>query len=351
MTLLSDQAEDIRALMGSADPGAIWAIGGPDGVQAQSDAATTARDTLFDVDGLAPVLALWPALGTLVAEGTLRLHTPLTSYATPPTKTPPATPAVGASDARATAGASGAPTAVGPLGAGGAAGGLGAIAPGTVTAASGLGTPAAGASDARAAAGASGAPTASGPLGAGGAAGGLGTARATGGAGAADAGGGLGVTAHHLLTHPGGTAALTRLAEHLAGCSLADLAATRVWQPLGMTRTHYADGTLRAPLADLVRFLSHLLAPADTGSAGTGISRAWTGESLRIRTGELTPPRGLLWHPTPHGAWSHHAPTPAGPALWISPRHHRWALLLPTTPHPHLRTSFRDTAFPPTGPR
>lgn len=197
--------------------------------------------------GLDAVLALWPAIGLLVGEGTLRLHTPLAAY--------------------------GDPAALG--------------APGTAT-------------------------------------------------------------AHHLLTHPGGTAALTRLAEHLSGTPLADLAATRVWHPLGMTRTHHAaDGTLRAPVADLVCFLRHLLAPTDTGSAGSAITRAWTTESLRIRTGELTPPRGLLWHPAPHGTWSHHAPTPAGPALWISPRHHRWALLLPTTPDPHLRTAFRDTAFPP----
>ncbi|MFC9292725.1 hypothetical protein ACFTWH_36270 [Streptomyces sp. NPDC057011] len=258
MTLLSDQAEDIRALMGPADPGALWAVGGPEGVQAASDTAAAAGDTLFDVDGLATILALWPAIGTLVDEGTLRLHTPLTAYATPPPN-------------------------------------------------------------------------------------------ATGTAAAASAPGAL--TAHHLLTHAGGSAALTRLAEELSGSPLADLAAARVWRPLGMSRTHYADGALRAPVADLVRFLSHLLAPADTGSGAGGISRAWTAESLRIRTGELTPPRGLLWHPTPHGAWSHHAPGPTGPALWISPRHHRWALLLPTTPHPHLRTSFRDTAFPPTGPR
>ncbi|MFD9411167.1 hypothetical protein ACFWBN_29655 [Streptomyces sp. NPDC059989] len=247
MTLLSDQADDIRALVGSADPGAVWAVGGPDGVQAQSDGAAAAGDALFDVGGLAAVLAVWPVVGALADEGTLGLHTPLAAYG----------------DVAATG------------------------APGTAT-------------------------------------------------------------VHHLLTRADGAAALARLAEHLSGSPLAELAATRVWHPLGMTRTHYADGVLHAPLADLVRFLSHLLAPPETG---VGITRAWTAQSLRIRTGELTPPRGLLWHPAPHGAWSHHAPTPAGPALWISPRHHRWALLLPTTPHPHLRTAFRDRAFPPTGPR
>lgn len=117
-----------------------------------------------------------------------------------------------------------------------------------------------------------------------------------------------------------------------------------------MTRTRFADDTLRAPLTDLVRFLRHLLSPADPDGSGgpgspAGITRAWTTESLRIRTGELTPSRGLLWHPAPHGVWTHPAPAPGGPALWISPRHHRWALLLPTSPATQLRTAFRTAAF------
>lgn len=261
MTLLSDQAEDIRALVESADPGAVWAVGGPEGVHAAStgrpaepvagtaadppaagdgDAAGAEPDDL-DVDGLATVLALWPALGSLVADGALHLHTPLTAY------------------------------------------GDTASAPGT--------------------------------------------------------------TAHHLLTHPEGTAALTRLAETLAGTSLAELAATRVWQPLGMTRTRFADGTLRAPLADLVRFPCHLLAPD-----GPGIAPAWTAESLRIRTGELIPARGLLWHPAPHGVWAHHAPAPEAPALWVAPRLRRWALLLPASAPAPLRTAFREAAFTPPPP-
>ncbi|MEU9252974.1 hypothetical protein AB0D66_14145 [Streptomyces sp. NPDC048270] len=249
MTLLSDQADDIRALVGSADPGATWAVGGPDGVHAASHACDGAA---LDLGPLAAVLALWPALGTLVEEGALRLHTPLTAY-------------------------------------------------GDEAAA---GTPA-------------------------------------------------GTTAHHLLTHADGTAALTRLAEHLAGGPLAELAATRVWHPLGMARTRYADGALHAPLADLVRFLSHLADPADPADPAdrdgpTGITRAWTAESLRIRTGELTPARGLLWHPAPHGVWTHPAPSVTGPALWVCPGRHRWALLLPTLPpdrHTPLRAAFRDAAF------
>ncbi|MFI8453654.1 hypothetical protein [Streptomyces erythrochromogenes] len=257
MTLLSDQADAVRALVESADPGAVWAVGGPDGPHAGSGAA----DDVHDVGGLTAVLALWPAVGTLVDEGALRLHTPLTAY-------------------------------------------------GDEAAA---GTPA-------------------------------------------------GTTAHHLLTHAGGTAALTRLVEHLSETPLAELVAVRVWNPLGMTRTRLADGTLRAPLADLALFLRHLLhpsapsapggpvAPGDGGgaSAGAPLTRAWTAESLRIRTGELTPARGLLWHPAPHGVWTHHAPTDPGPAVWISPRHHRWAVLLPAA-HGPLRTTFREAVFTPDG--
>ncbi|MFF4426190.1 hypothetical protein ACFY04_36350 [Streptomyces sp. NPDC001549] len=248
MTPLCDQATAVRALVESADPGAVWAVGGPGGPQAGSDGGHPA-DAAFDVDALSGALALWPVIGSLVDEGALRLHTPLAAYGD--------------------------------------------------TAAEGI--PA-------------------------------------------------GTTAHHLLTHPGGTAALThlthltRLAEQLSGRPLADLAATRVWHPLGMTGTRFTDGTLRAPLADLVRFLCHLLDPVDPA----GVSRAWTTESLRIRTGELTPARGLLWDPAPHGVWTHHAPQDGGPALWVSPRHRRWAVLLPTVGRGAPRTAFREAAFAPT---
>ncbi|MER7827984.1 hypothetical protein ABTX85_36125 [Streptomyces sp. NPDC096097] len=243
-----DQAAAVRTLVESADPGAVWAVGGPEGPQAGSDGGHPA-DAAFDVDGLGAALALWPAIGSLVDEGALRLHTPLAAYG----------------DAAAE------------------------------------GTPG-------------------------------------------------GTTAHHLLTHPGGIAHLahlTRLVEHLSGSPLADLAAARVWHPLGMTGTGYTDGTLRAPLADLGRFLRHLLAPGNP-AASTGISRTWTTESLRIRTGELTPARGLLWDPAPHGIWTHHAPQDGGPTLWISPRHHRWAVLLPTAGQSTSRTAFREAAFAPT---
>ncbi|MFG2973013.1 hypothetical protein ACGFYY_08405 [Streptomyces sp. NPDC048331] len=248
MMPLYDQAAAVRALVESADPGAVWAVGGPEGPQAGSDGGHPA-DAAFDVDGLGAVLTLWPAIGALVDEGALRLHTPLTAYGD--------------------TAAEGAPA---------------------------------------------------------------------------------GTTAHHLLTHPGGSAHLThlsRLVELLSGSPLADFAATRVWRPLGMTGTGRIDGALRAPLADLVRFLCHLLGPGDPVGA-EGISCAWTTESLRIRTGELTPARGLLWDPAPHGVWSHHAPRDGGPALWISPRHHRWAVLLPTAGRRTSRTAFREAVFAPT---
>ncbi|RSS99387.1 hypothetical protein EF910_35755 [Streptomyces sp. WAC07149] len=184
-----------------------------------------------------------------------------------------------------------------------------------------------------------------------------------------------GTTAHHLLTRCDGPApldALTRLAEHLTGTPLADCARTRVWEPLGMTRTRFAGTTLRTCPADLARFLRHLLSagdtaegsvadradpagtadPADAGAADAErpVSRAWTAESLRIRTGELTPSRGLLWHPAPAGVWTHHPPSGSGPAVWISPRQNRWALLVPGPESDGSgppRAAFREAAFGP----
>ncbi|GAA0287807.1 hypothetical protein GCM10010302_27700 [Streptomyces polychromogenes] len=229
----------IEALMRTADPDAVWAVGSADSVHAARPGPPGDWDTPLDAAALTPVLALWPVLGTLVAEGELGLHTPLTAYGRHPA-----------------------------------------------------------------------------------------------------------TTAHRLLTHgdgPDPLAALTRLAEHLAGAPLGDCARARIWQPLGMTGTRLADGVLHTTLADLTRFLRHLLSPAEHP-----VPRAWTAESLRIRTGELSPSRGLLWHPAPAGVWAHHPPSGPGPALWIAPRHDRWAILLPGPaqgPGPGPRTAFREAAF------
>ncbi|MEW2417306.1 hypothetical protein AB0953_26770 [Streptomyces sp. NPDC046866] len=259
-------ADRVHEVLRVADPEAVWAFGGPDGPLAGSEHGRYGdRDADAhadfegegvgegkdggegagrDVGALFPVLALWPVIGSLVAEEVLRLHTPLTAYGHEAAADTPS-----------------------------------------------------------------------------------------------------GTTTHHLLTHPGGRraahtahAALTRLAEHLGGGPLAELAATRIWQPLGMTGTRCTGGTLEAPLADLGRFLGVLL-----GRSDHPVPRTWTTESLRIRTGELTPARGLLWYPGPHGTWTYGDTA----AVWVAPALRRWAVLLPAAPRGPLRTSFREAVFAP----
>ncbi|MET9700263.1 serine hydrolase domain-containing protein [Streptomyces sp. NPDC006529] len=232
-------ADELRAAAeAAAGPAATWAIGDREGFLAGSGPA----DAPVEADGLGPVVALWPVIGTLVAEGALSLHTPLTAYCD----------------------------------------------------------------------------------------------EATGGA-----------TAHHLLTHAadaGSCATLGGIAEHLTGRPLADLAATRVWHPLGMVRTALTGaGRLHSTVEDLGRFLRHLLAGPDQP-----LTRAWITESLRIRTGELTPARGLLWHPAPgtdrrQDTWTHHGP--GGADLWVSPLRGRWALLVAPCADAPVRGAFRAAAF------
>jgi CubicO group peptidase (beta-lactamase class C family) len=159
------------------------------------------------------------------------------------------------------------------------------------------------------------------------------------------------------------------LAEHLTGQPLDQLATTRIWQPLGMTETTYGplspeevvrsapteldDETGRhlkgrahdfsarllggvcgiagvfSTVTDLATFAGHMLTP--TASAPC-FGPTWVRESLQIHTGDLTPPRGLFWHPAPgtnaeaDDVWVHYGFT--GTALWISPTHQKWATLL-----------------------
>ncbi|MGW3555821.1 serine hydrolase domain-containing protein [Streptomyces sp. NPDC000963] len=182
------------------------------------------------------------------------------------------------------------------------------------------------------------------------------------------------------------------LAEHLAGQPLNHLATSRVWDPLGMTETRFgplpADMIARcAPteldeatgthlkgtahdfsarllggtcgiagtfstLTDLGRFLQHMLAPMQAA-----FSQSWTTDSLRIRTGELTPARGLFWHPAPgtelrDDIWVHYGFT--GTGMWINPKQQRWAILLTNKlyftrdrePLTAVRGRFRELAFP-----
>ncbi|MFG2077000.1 serine hydrolase domain-containing protein [Nonomuraea maritima] len=179
------------------------------------------------------------------------------------------------------------------------------------------------------------------------------------------------------------------LAEHLTTTPLDQLASERIWEPLGMTRTRFGplpahDRARCAPteldpdtgahlqgvahdfsarllggvcgiagvfsdMDDLARFQRHLLNPAPS----VGYSDAWVTESLQIHTGDLTPKRGLFWHPAPgnDGTYVHYGFT--GTALWISPKQARWAILLTNKLHYSrereplmtIRNAFRTLAF------
>ncbi|MER6098042.1 serine hydrolase domain-containing protein [Streptomyces sp. NPDC001728] len=209
-----------------------------------------------------------------------------------------------------------------------------------------------------------------------------------------------GVLAEPLRHRPGEAVAYTDraalvlgyLAEHLTRTPLPRLAGERVWAPLAMRETRYGplpaairercapteyDEGTGAPLrgtvhdfsarllggacgiagvftttADVGGFLRHLLAPVP----GT-FSADWTADSLRVRTGELDPPRGLFWHPAPgtdpaDGVWAHFGFT--GTGMWVSPARGRWAVLLTNRlrltrdpgPLARVRDAFRALAFP-----
>ena len=207
---------------------------------------------------------------------------------------------------------------------------------------------------------------------------------------------------HEALHRPPGEAVeytdraalvLGYLAEHLSAQPLDALAADRIWRPLGMTETTFGpltpetvsrsapteldDETGRhikgtahdfsarllggvcgiagvfSTATDLAAFARHMLNPAQSA-----FGPAWSADSLRIHTGTLTPARGLFWHPAPDTTpeaddiWVHYGFT--GTAMWISPTHQKWAVLLTNklyytrdrAPLTGVRNAFRSLAFP-----
>ncbi|WP_328967425.1 serine hydrolase domain-containing protein [Streptomyces sp. NBC_00239] len=282
MTLTADPLDTLlrAAVRDRVHSGAVWAIGDASGILAEGAAGPrTGPDTEFELAGLGRILDVWPAVGALVGEGALQLHTPLGGYLTELAGHPLA----------------------------------GVTAHHLLTHTAGLRGPAHDGLD-------------------------------RGGAGDTD-GGHAGGRALLLRTVPHrppseaveysdrAAAVLGHLVEHLSGRPPARLAAERIWQPLGMTRTRVrrpsagaADPGVCSVINDLARFLRHLLGP-DPEPFGA----AWVRDSLRIRTGELAPPRGLFWHPAAgthrrQDLWVHHGP--AGSGVWISPTQARWAVLL-----------------------
>ncbi|MCX4744544.1 beta-lactamase family protein [Kitasatospora sp. NBC_01287] len=199
------------------------------------------------------------------------------------------------------------------------------------------------------------------------------------------------------------------LAEYRTGRPLDELAAERIWRPLGMRATRFgplpaelttrcapteADPATGAPFRgvvhdpsarllggicgiagvfstaeDLALFLRHLLDPAarpgppykpgrsdGAHGAGPGFGAAWTAQSLTVRTGSLEPARGLFWQVAPRSdpaadIWVHYGFT--GTGMWLSPRLGRWAVLLTnrvrlsreSQPLTDLRDAFRALAF------
>ncbi|MFC9626425.1 serine hydrolase domain-containing protein [Streptomyces sp. NPDC056930] len=209
---------------------------------------------------------------------------------------------------------------------------------------------------------------------------------------------------HEALYRPPGEAVeytdraaliLGYLAEHLSGKSLDQLAAQRIWRPLGMDATRF--GPLPAAIAakcapteldqdtdthlkgtahdfsarllgglcgiagafttacDLAAFLRYML-DASTAPAQAGFGAEWTSHSLTIHSGGLQPERGLFWHPAPgtsddEDVWVHYGFT--GTGMWLSPAKNQWAVLLTNKlyytrdrqPLTDIRNHFRELAF------
>ncbi|MFS0695950.1 serine hydrolase domain-containing protein [Streptomyces nitrosporeus] len=185
------------------------------------------------------------------------------------------------------------------------------------------------------------------------------------------------------------------LAEHLSGQPLDQLAEARTWRPLGMNSTRFgplpADIAARcAPteldqdtdthlkgvahdfsarllggvcgiagvftvLDDLANFLRYML-DHTTAPAEAGFGAEWSAYSLTVQTGGLQPERGLFWHPAPsttaeQDVWVHYGFT--GTGMWVSLAEGRWAVLLTNKlyytrdrqPLTDVRNAFCELAF------
>ncbi len=322
-------------------PGAVWAVGDADGTTASAAVGLLdpgepdepmQLDTVFDIASLTKILAVWSTIGTLVEAGKLQLDTPLGTF-WPEVKGHP----------------------------------LAAVtAHHLLTHTAGL------------------------PLRA--------NLRNLYGTDPQDIRDGV---LHEALHRPPGEAVeytdraaliLGYLAEHLSGQPLDALATDRIWRPLGMTETTFGpltpetvsrsapteldDETGRhlkgtahdfsarllggicgiagvfSTAPDLATFARHMLNPTPAAFGPT-----WIANSLRIHTGNLTPARGLFWHPAPgttpeaDDTWVHYGFT--GTALWISPTRQKWAVLLTNklfhtrdrAPLTDIRDGFRGLAF------
>ncbi|MFE2240055.1 serine hydrolase domain-containing protein [Streptomyces virginiae] len=342
MTHTSDRIEALlqTGVRDEVYPGAVWAVGDAGGIQASGAVGLLdptqpdepmRLDTVFDVASLTKILAVWSTIGTLVEEGKLQLHAPLGAFWDEVAGHPLAE----------------------------------ATTHHLLTHTAGL------------------------PLRA--------NLKNLYGTDPQDIRDGV---LHEALHRPPGEAVeytdraaliLGYLAEHLAGQPLDQLATDRIWRPLGMTGTRFgplpdAEAARCAPteyddttgahlkgtahdfsarllggvcgiagtfsvLNDLALFLRHMLAPTQAAFGPT-----WIKDSLRLHTGDLTPARGLFWHPAPgtdpaEDIWVHYGFT--GTGMWISPTQARWAVLLTNKlrlnrdrePLTAVRNAFRATAF------
>lgn len=335
-----------RAVDGAVFPGAVWAVGDPDGVRAQGACGLLDPtvpddpmrvDTLFDLASLTKIVAVWACIGMLWENGTLNLDRPLLQYL----------PDLDGYD----------------LG--------GVTAQHLLTHTAGVPLRA----NLRAL---------------------YGTERT-----AVE----HGILRERLRHRPGEAVEYTDraalvlgiVAERLTGMGLDTLSRACVWDPLHMASTAFGpvDGAPEvarcAPteldedtgrhlkgtphdysarllgvcgsagvfsvLGDIGAFLRYLLAP-DQAPRRPGFGPAWVKESLKVQTGTLHPARGLFWHPAPvpsgvdgSEVWAHFGFT--GTAMWVSLRRRRWAVLLTNKlyytrdSHPILdvRKSFCRLAF------